>query len=107
MIPLADAGVFERLWEKATTDRLQILALAAQAVFGARVYVQWIASERAKRIVVPVLFWWLSIAGSAGLFVFFALKGEPVILLAQVLQIFIYVRNLVIHRRSEASAGGA
>ena len=91
------AGWLEGLWQKAVGDPWQILALVAQAVFAARFLAQWIASERAKRVVVPPIFWWLSIAGSAGLFVYFAIKQEPVLLVAQVLQVAIYARNLVLH----------
>jgi lipid-A-disaccharide synthase-like uncharacterized protein len=44
----------------------------AQALFGARFFVQWIASERAGKSVVPFAFWLLSIGG-ATLMVVYAL----------------------------------
>jgi endogenous inhibitor of DNA gyrase (YacG/DUF329 family) len=41
-----------------------ILGFAGQLLFSARFLVQWIATEKAKKPVVPVSFWWLSIFGS-------------------------------------------
>ena len=47
-----------------------LLGLAGQAAFFSRFLVQWIASERVGRSVVPVAFWYLSLVGSATLFVY-------------------------------------
>ena len=40
------------------------LGLIAQGLFFSRFLVQWMASERAGRSVVPILFWYLSISGA-------------------------------------------
>ncbi|HET6408576.1 MAG TPA: lipid-A-disaccharide synthase N-terminal domain-containing protein [Chthoniobacteraceae bacterium] len=40
-----------------------VLGFAAQGLFSARFLVQWLASEKERRVVVPVYFWYFSIAG--------------------------------------------
>ncbi len=77
---------------------------AGQALFGARFLVQWLATERAQRVVVPVAFWWLSLAGGVVLLVYYVRRLEPVGVVGQLCPLAIYVRNLVIHRRSGPSA---
>ncbi len=65
-----------------------------------RFVVQWIASERKKRSVVPVAFWWLSLAGGLSLLAYYIHRRDPVFVFGQGLGCAIYIRNLVlIHRR--------
>lgn len=74
------------------------VGLLGQAVFSARFILQWMASERAKRSVVPESFWWLSIAGSALLLAYaISIKAVPIVL-GQVPGFFIYARNLQLLR---------
>ncbi|GMG81131.1 hypothetical protein LNKW23_03430 [Paralimibaculum aggregatum] len=75
-----------------------LFGLLAQAVFMARMLVQWIASERARRSVVPVAFWWLSLGGAAMLFVYGILREDIVIILAQAFGVVVYIRNLALIR---------
>jgi lipid-A-disaccharide synthase-like uncharacterized protein len=70
-----------------------------QFVFFMRFVVQWIATERARRTVVPMLFWHLSLAGTVLVLAYACYKIDPVFMLAYSLNIFIYVRNLVIAKR--------
>jgi uncharacterized paraquat-inducible protein A len=42
----------------------KVVGWMGNAVFGSRFFVQWYATEKRKQVVVPALFWWLSIAGS-------------------------------------------
>lgn len=70
--------------------------LVAQLIFTARFLVQWIASERAGRSVVPFAFWILSLAGGLMTLVYGIQRREPVIIMGQVLAVFIYVRNLML-----------
>ena len=70
--------------------------IIAQLVFTARFLVQWIASERAGRSVVPLAFWVLSLVGGAMTLVYGIQRREPVIIMGQVLAVFIYVRNLML-----------
>ena len=70
--------------------------LAAQLAFAARFMVQWIASERAGKSVVPMAFWFISIAGGLMTLVYGLVKREPVIILGQLLSNIIYVRNIML-----------
>ncbi len=54
-----------------------ILGLIAQAIFAARFFVQWIASERAGESVVPDLFWLISLVGSLLLLIYAIHKKDP------------------------------
>ncbi|MEL6219770.1 MAG: lipid-A-disaccharide synthase N-terminal domain-containing protein [Pseudomonadota bacterium] len=83
---------------------LALFGLAAQAVFMARMLVQWIASERARRSIVPVSFWWLSLAGAAMLLIYGVLREDIVIILAQSFGAVVYLRNLWLIR-SETGDG--
>ena len=66
----------------------------AQAMFSARFLVQWIASERRKRSVVPVAFWWLALSGASMLLIYFIWRRDIVGILGQCTGWFIYMRNL-------------
>jgi lipid-A-disaccharide synthase-like uncharacterized protein len=70
------------------------LGFFAQILFSARFLVQWLASEKAKKSVVPVLFWYLSIAGSGLLLLYAIHRKDPVFILGQSTGIIIYSRNL-------------
>ncbi len=73
---------------------LFFFGLFGQAMFMGRFALQWIASERSGRSVVPLGFWWLSLAGATILLTYFALQREPIGVLGQVLGWPIYVRNI-------------
>ena len=68
--------------------------LTAQGVFMSRMLVQWVATERAKKSVVPVPFWWLSLAGAIMLLIYGILDRDIVIILAQSFGFIVYARNL-------------
>jgi lipid-A-disaccharide synthase-like uncharacterized protein len=76
-----------------------------QAMFSGRFIVQWIASERKKASVIPVAFWWLSLAGGVALFAYAVHRGDPVFILGQVAGLVVYSRNLVLVRRSGGRTG--
>ena len=82
------------------------LGMAGQAVFFSRFLVQWIASERAGRSVVPTAFWIFSIGGGVLLFAYSLYRRDPVFIAGQGLGLFIYLRNLyfVLRERSQAAA---
>jgi lipid-A-disaccharide synthase-like uncharacterized protein len=75
-----------------------------QALFSARFIIQWLASERAGRSVMPVLFWHFSIAGGTTLFLYALYRGDPVFVLGQGMGLFIYARNLWLIRREQHRA---
>lgn len=71
-----------------------------QAFFSARFLVQWIASERKKKSVIPIYFWYFSIGGGFTLFLYAVYRRDPVFILGQGAGLFVYVRNLYfIHRK--------
>jgi lipid-A-disaccharide synthase-like uncharacterized protein len=78
--------------------------LIAQLSFGARFLVQWIASERAGRSVVPLAFWFFSIGGGLMTLLYGLVKREPVIIIGQLLSNVIYVRNLMLIFKHHAKA---
>jgi lipid-A-disaccharide synthase-like uncharacterized protein len=70
------------------------LGFVAQALFTMRFAVQWIASERAGRSVVPMAFWVFSIGGGLLLLIYALHRRDPVFIAGQGLGVFIYLRNL-------------
>lgn len=84
-----------------------LLGFVAQAFFTARFAVQWIASERAGRSVVPLAFWLLSIGGGLLLLAYALYRRDPVFIAGQSFGVFVYFRNLyfvLLERRQAAQA---
>jgi lipid-A-disaccharide synthase-like uncharacterized protein len=84
-----------------------LLGFAAQALFTMRFLVQWIASERAGRSVIPMAFWLFSIGGGLLLLVYALYRRDPVFIAGQAFGVFVYLRNLYFvmrERRGEAPA---
>ena len=80
-----------------------LIGLFGQLLFTGRFLVQWIASERAKRSVVPILFWYFSIGGGLILLAYALYRRDPVFILGQSMGVFIYARNLwLIHAERRA-----
>ncbi|KAB1070488.1 lipid-A-disaccharide synthase N-terminal domain-containing protein [Methylobacterium planeticum] len=71
-----------------------VFGILAQLIFGSRFILQWIASERAGRSVMPLSFWFLSIVGGLMTLVYGFVRREPVIIIGQGLSTGIYLRNL-------------
>jgi len=98
--------MFEQLLEKMQDFWFVAVGLPAQAAFTGRFVVQWVASERAGKSVVPLAFWYFSLVGSLGLATYFIFgRYEPLGALGTLIPSVIYVRNLVLiyrHRRAEA-----
>lgn len=70
------------------------IGFLAQALFSARILVQWVMSEKAKKVVSPSLFWILSIAASYLLFIYGWLRNDFAIMLGQIISYYIYIWNL-------------
>ena len=80
-----------------------MLGMLGQVLFFSRFLVQWLASEKQGRSVVPLSFWYLSIGGG-GLLLFYAIwRKDPVITLGQLVGLFVYVRNLILIRRHKTA----
>jgi len=69
--------------------------LVAQLAFAARFLIQWIMSERAGKSVVPMAFWFFSVAGGTMTLIYGLVKREPIIIFGQLLSNVIYVRNIM------------
>lgn len=65
-----------------------------QALFSLRFLTQWLRSEQARRSVVPVAFWWLSLAGGMTLLSYAWYRRDPVFIVGQASGLLIYARNL-------------
>jgi lipid-A-disaccharide synthase-like uncharacterized protein len=81
-----------------------VVGFLGQAFFFSRFLVQWLASERAGRSVIPLSFWYLSLLGGATLFVYAIHLGDPVFIIGQSTGAFIYLRNLYFRLREESVA---
>jgi lipid-A-disaccharide synthase-like uncharacterized protein len=71
-----------------------LLGFVAQAMFTARFLVQWIASERAGRSVIPVGFWYFSVVGGLLLLIYALDRRDAVFIAGQAFGLFVYLRNL-------------
>jgi len=70
------------------------VGFVGQAIFGMRFVVQWIATERRRRSVIPLAFWYLSLAGTVILLAYSIYKLDPVFIAGFSLNMIIYLRNL-------------
>ncbi|TPW29875.1 lipid-A-disaccharide synthase N-terminal domain-containing protein [Pararhizobium mangrovi] len=70
------------------------LGFLAQTSFSMRFVIQWLASERAKRSVVPVAFWFFSLFGGMLLLIYAISRKDPVFIAGQAMGLVIYSRNL-------------
>ncbi len=86
-------------WHDSTT--WIAFGLVGNALFFSRFLIQWLASEKAGKSIVPTAFWHLSIAGSAVLLVYAVHKRDPVFILAYLPNAFVYLRNRQLIKRSE------
>lgn len=89
-------GEIETIW--------LVIGFSAQAMFSARFLVQWIASERARRSVMPDLFWYFSLAGGAMLLAYAIHRADPVFILGQALGLLVYIRNIYFLHSAKAAA---
>jgi lipid-A-disaccharide synthase-like uncharacterized protein len=71
-----------------------LIGYIAQALFAMRFVVQWIASERAGKSVVPTAFWVFSIGGGLMLLGYAVYRKDPVFIIGQTFGVFVYLRNL-------------
>ena len=77
------------------------VGIVAQALFTMRFIVQWLASEKAGRSVIPMAFWIYSITGGTLLFVYALYRRDPVFILGQGMGLGIYVRNIALVLREK------
>ncbi|MCF6294133.1 MAG: lipid-A-disaccharide synthase N-terminal domain-containing protein [Flavobacteriaceae bacterium] len=70
------------------------IGFIAQILFSSRLIIQWITSEKQRKVITPTLFWTLSLIASFLLFIYGYLRDDFAIMLGQSLTYFIYIRNL-------------
>ncbi len=84
------------------------IGLIGQIAFSGRMLVQWIVSEKKRESVIPEVFWWLSLAGGALLFVYFVWRQDLVGVLGQSSGVVIYARNIkLIKKRAKRQSEAA
>lgn len=71
-----------------------VIGFTAQLLFSSRMIMQWILSEKQKKVLTPILFWELSLLGSFLLFIYGYARNDFAIMLGQGITYFVYIRNL-------------
>jgi lipid-A-disaccharide synthase-like uncharacterized protein len=81
-----------------------LVGFAAQGLFTMRFLVQWVASERAGRSVIPLAFWLFSIGGGLLLLVYALYRKDRVFIAGQAFGVFVYLRNVYFVLRERKAA---
>src|SRR6476659_4940835 len=84
-----------------------LLGFVAQAFFTLRFLVQWLASEKVGKSVIPLAFWCFSIGGGLLLFVYALYRRDPVFILGQGFGLFVHLRNLYFVLREKKQGAAA
>jgi lipid-A-disaccharide synthase-like uncharacterized protein len=82
-----------------------VVGFVGQALFSMRFILQWVKSEREGRSVIPIAFWYFSLAGSVVLLAYAIHRVDPVFILGQAAGIVIYLRNLYLISRERPGGG--
>lgn len=78
-----------------------VIGFVGQGLFSMRFIIQWLASEKAKKSVIPFSFWILSLSGSVFLLIYAIYKRDPVFILGQAPNVLIYSRNIYLIRKNK------
>jgi len=82
-----------------TFDWWIIVGFLAQGLFFSRTLIQWLAIEKEKQIVVPKMYWWLSIIGS-GILLFYSFHRKDIVfIIGQIIALIIYIRSLKFYEK--------
>jgi len=84
-----------------------IIGFAAQALFTGRFVVQWIYSEKHGKSLIPLAFWYFSIAGGVSLLIYAIHRQDPVFIAGQAGGLIVYVRNLFLIRKDRQRTAAA
>jgi lipid-A-disaccharide synthase-like uncharacterized protein len=87
---------------KVLHEPMVVVGFLGQALFMSRFLVQWIASEKAKKSVIPVAFWYLSLAGATILLTYALYVQDPVFVVGQMFGFIVYIRNLALIKKVRA-----
>jgi len=83
-------------------DFWTIWGIVAQGMFFSRFILQWVLSEREKKVVIPRAFWFLSLIGACMVLVYAFVRYDLVFLITGILQIFLYSRNLILSKNQHS-----
>ena len=78
-----------------------IFGFTAQFIFFLRVMVQWIHSEKAKKSVIPIAYWYLSTLGAIMMLIYSIHILDPVFIVSSFLTLFIYIRNIFLSKNTK------
>lgn len=81
------------------------IGFLGQALFSARFLVQWIASERARKSIIPDMFWFFSVGGGLVLLLYAIYRLDPVFIVGQAAGLVVYSRNIFLLRREKRASG--
>lgn len=82
-------------------DYWTFFGFLAQFVFFLRFIVQWFSSERRKKSVIPMSFWYLSVIGALMILIYAIPRGDPVFIFGQFFALVIYIRNIMLRKRTQ------
>jgi len=81
------------------------IGFVAQLLFSSRILLQWIISEKNKKVLTPNLFWKISLIASVLLFIYGYLRDDFPIMLGQVITYYIYIRNIQLEHEWDSIPG--
>ena len=81
-----------------------IFGFIGQICFTMRFLVQWIASEKSKKSVIPIAFWYFSLCGGVILLIYACYRRDPVFIAGQAFGAIVYTRNLILLKRNARMA---
>ncbi|MCF2613078.1 MULTISPECIES: lipid-A-disaccharide synthase N-terminal domain-containing protein [Fusobacterium] len=87
-------------------DFFAVIGFIGQGLFSMRFIIQWIASEKAGRSVIPFSFWIFSLGGSVLLLTYAIYRKDPVFILGQAPNVLIYSRNIYLLKKGRATEEG-
>ncbi len=103
--PLERKGHYMNALLEFIVQPMALLGLVGQTCFFARFLIQWVASERQRRSVVPTAFWYLSLLGGFLVLIYALWRRDPIFILGQAVGLIVYTRNLIlIHTGGERDA---
>lgn len=87
-------------------DFFAVIGFIGQGLFSMRFIIQWIASEKAGKSVIPFSFWIFSLGGSVLLLTYAIYRKDPVFILGQAPNVLIYSRNIYLLKKGRATEEG-
>ena len=81
----------------------KLIGWSGNLIFFSRFFVQWIATEKRKKVTVPMSFWWLSLIGSVLLLIYGVWQRDSVFIFSYAFTWIPYIRNIVIAGRNRSA----